>query len=61
MSASLVVFIVKTVDGREVWVRAGSAHARLDGGLDVSLDVLPLSGRLVIREMTAADWDKVQP
>jgi hypothetical protein len=40
-------------DGRErttVWVKAGSAWINRDGSMNVYLDVLPLDGRLHVRE-----------
>jgi len=43
-------------DGKErttVWVKAGSAWINRDGSMNVYLDVLPLDGRLHVRE--AAD------
>jgi hypothetical protein len=33
-----------------VWVRAGSAFVNRDGSLNVLLDVLPLDGKLHVRE-----------
>jgi hypothetical protein len=33
-----------------VWVKAGSAWVNRDGSLNVYLDVLPLDGRLHVRE-----------
>jgi hypothetical protein len=40
-------------DKNTVWVKAGSAWVNRDGSLNVYLDVLPLDGRLHVRE--AAD------
>lgn len=40
-------------DGKErttVWVKAGSAWINRDGSMNVYLDVLPLDGRLHVRE-----------
>lgn len=41
-------------DGRAsaVWVRAGSAWMNRDGSMNVYLDVLPLDGKLHVREAT---------
>lgn len=42
----------KTGEGKlsTVWVRAGSAWLNRDGSMNVFLDVLPLDGKLHIRE-----------
>lgn len=50
-----VVYSVRKTDknGATVWVRAGTAVANSDGSSNVHLDVLPLDGKLHIRE--AAD------
>ncbi len=42
----------KEKDGRSgaVWVRAGSAWVNRDGSMNVYLDVLPLDGKLHVRE-----------
>lgn len=37
-------------DRGAVWVKAGSAWVNRDGSLNVYLDVLPLDGRLHVRE-----------
>ena len=37
-------------DKGAVWVKAGSAWVNRDGSLNVYLDVLPLDGRLHVRE-----------
>lgn len=48
------VFSVKDItEGqgkRTVWVRAGSAWKNRDGSFNIYLDVLPLEGRLHVRE-----------
>jgi hypothetical protein len=38
-----------------VWVRAGSAWANRDGSINVYLDVLPLDGKLHVREALAKE------
>lgn len=41
------------IDGKErttVWIKAGSAWINRDGSMNVYLDVLPLDGRLHVRE-----------
>lgn len=42
----------KHADGKltSVWVRAGSAWVNRDGSFNVYLDVLPLDGKLHVRE-----------
>lgn len=37
-------------NGAAIWVRAGYAWANRDGSANVALDVLPLDGKLHIRE-----------
>ncbi|MBS1151031.1 MAG: hypothetical protein H6Q89_2729 [Myxococcaceae bacterium] len=46
------VFSVRKGDnnGAAIWVRAGYAWANRDGSANVALDVLPLDGKLHIRE-----------
>ena len=46
------VFSVRKADnnGAAIWVRAGYAWANRDGSANVTLDVLPLDGKLHIRE-----------
>ncbi len=47
----LAVFSIRTGHkGGKVWVRAGSAFVNKDGSLNVLLDVLPLDGKLHVRE-----------
>jgi len=46
----LAVFSVRSNKGGTVWVRAGSAFVNKDGSLNVLLDVLPIDGRLHVRE-----------
>ena len=51
----LQVFSVKETQDREgrttsIWVKAGSAWVNRDGSLNVYLDVLPLDGKLHVRE-----------
>lgn len=49
-----VVYSVRT-NGREaaVWIRAGVAYLNRDGSMNVLLDVLPIGGKLHIREAPA--------
>ena len=46
------VFSVRKADnnGAAIWIRAGYAWANRDGSANVTLDVLPLDGKLHIRE-----------
>jgi hypothetical protein len=46
----LAVFSIRESKGGSVWVRAGSAFVNRDGSLNVLLDVLPLDGKLHVRE-----------
>ena len=46
----LAVFSIRMNKGGSIWVRAGSAFVNKDGSLNVALDVLPLDGRLHVRE-----------
>lgn len=52
----LQVFSIKEIPERQneekktVWVKAGSAWVNRDGSLNVYLDVLPLEGKLHVRE-----------
>ena len=50
----LQVFSIRTgAKGGSIWVRAGSAFINKDGSINVHLDVLPLDGRLHVREPVA--------
>ncbi|MBX7097971.1 MAG: hypothetical protein K1X89_09675 [Myxococcaceae bacterium] len=45
------VFAIRKLDnGSSVWVRAGSAFLNKDDSMNVYLDVLPLDGKLHVRE-----------
>lgn len=47
----LAVFSIRTgKKGGSIWVRAGSAFVNRDNSLNVLLDVLPMDGRLHLRE-----------
>jgi hypothetical protein len=46
----LAVFSIRESKGGSIWVRAGNAFVNKDGSLNVVLDVLPLDGRLHVRE-----------
>ncbi len=52
----LVVFSIKESKSpggglTSVWIRAGSAWVNRDGSINVYLDVLPLDGKLHLREL----------
>jgi hypothetical protein len=55
----LAVFSIREGKGGSIWVRAGSAFVNKDGSLNVLLDVLPLDGKLHVRE-AAEKRDGVQ-
>ncbi len=48
------VFSIKEIhehnEKKSVWVKAGSAWVNRDGSINVYLDVLPLDGKLHVRE-----------
>lgn len=46
----LAVFSIKPGRQGSIWVRAGWAEVNRDGSLNLHLDVLPLDGRLHVRE-----------
>ncbi|HSP78999.1 MAG TPA: hypothetical protein VLQ93_10745 [Myxococcaceae bacterium] len=46
----LAVFSIREGNGGSLWLRAGSAFVNKDGSLNVLLDVLPLDGKLHVRE-----------
>lgn len=46
----LAVFSIRESKGGSIWVRAGTAFVNKDGSLNVLLDVLPLDGKLHVRE-----------
>jgi len=45
----LVAYSVRRAGGVTTWVRAGTAIENRDGSLNVSLDVLPIDGKLHLR------------
>lgn len=46
----LAVFSIRANKGGSVWIRAGTAFVNKDCSLNLVLDVLPLDGKLHIRE-----------
>jgi hypothetical protein len=60
------VFSIKETRERDgklssVWVRAGSAWVNRDGSFNVYLDVLPLDGKLHIREAVPEKREESKP
>jgi hypothetical protein len=50
----LAVFSIRKASrGGSIWVRAGTAFVNADNSVNVLLDVLPMDGRLHLREATA--------
>lgn len=45
-----VYAVVPKPEGKDVWLRVGSAFPNRDGSLTVLLDAIPTNGRLQIRE-----------
>lgn len=50
-----VYTVVPKNDGKDVWLRVGSAFPNRDGSLSVLLDAVPTNGRLQIREYAPRD------
>ena len=48
----LAVFSIRENKGGSVWIRAGSAFVNRDWSMNLLLDVLPLDGKLHVREAT---------
>ena len=46
----LNVFSIREGRSGSIWVRAGSAFVNKDGSLNILLDVLPLDGKLHVRD-----------
>lgn len=46
----LAVFSIRENKNGSVWVRAGTAFVNKDGSLNLLLDVLPIDGKLHVRE-----------
>jgi hypothetical protein len=47
---SLAVFSIRAGRNGSIWVRAGWAEVNRDGSVNLNLDVLPLDGKLHVRE-----------
>ena len=50
-----VYTIVARPEGRDLWLRIGSAFPNRDGSLSVLLDAVPTNGRLQIRDYQPRD------
>jgi hypothetical protein len=50
-SKKMAIFSVRKEKGGKVWVRSGTAFTNTDGSLNLYLDVVPLDGRLHVREI----------
>ncbi len=53
MAKRFAVFSIKKLQGERdgsIWTRAGTAWLNRDGSFNITLDVLPLDGRLHVRE-----------
>jgi hypothetical protein len=46
----LAIFSIRAHRNGSIWVRAGWAEVHRDGSLTLHLDVLPLDGKLHVRE-----------
>lgn len=44
------VFSIKKTERGVIWTRAGNAQINRDGSMNIYLDVLPLEGKLHVRE-----------
>ena len=56
-----VYTIVKKADGKDLWLRIGSAFPNRDGSLSVLLDAVPTNGKLQIREYQPRDSAGTRP
>ena len=50
-----VYTIIPKNEGKDYWLRIGSAFANRDGSLTVLLDAMPTNGKLQIRELQPRD------
>jgi len=50
-----VYTVIKKADGKDLWLRVGSAFPNRDGSLNVFLDAMPVNGKLQIREYQPRD------
>ena len=47
---TLAVFSIRPGRNGSIWVRAGVAEINRDGSMNLQLDVLPIDGKLHVRE-----------
>ncbi len=60
--AQAVYTIIPKHEGKDFWLRIGSAFPNRDGSLSVLLDAMPINGKLQIRDYTPRDErPEVQP
>jgi hypothetical protein len=59
--ARAVYAIVPKADGRDVWLRVGSAFENRDGSTSILLDAVPVGGKLQIRDYQPRDAAAVRP
>ncbi len=52
MGKKLAVFSIRAGKNGSVWVRAGWAEVNADDSVNLHLDVLPIDGKLHVREST---------
>jgi hypothetical protein len=57
----LTVFSIREGRNGSIWVRAGKATLNGDGTLSLELDVLPLDGKLHVRETPERPDEKPLP
>ena len=54
---TLAVFNIAEHDGKAVWRRIGIATTNRDGSINVTLDAVPVNGKLHIREVAPSGSD----
>ena len=55
------VYVVEGEGDKAYWTKIGAAWAHEDGnGFNITLNAMPLDGRLVVRKPKAQDGDKPQ-
>jgi hypothetical protein len=60
-ASRLTVFSIREGRNGSIWVRAGKATVNGDGTLSLELDVLPIDGKLHVRETPERPVDKPLP
>jgi hypothetical protein len=59
--ARAVYAVVPKPEGKDVWLRVGSAFENRDGSVTVLLDAVPMGGKLQIRDYQPRDALAHQP